>query len=121
MIYKLQRRFILASTVSVLSVVILVFGVILALNISSMNRNVDMLADRVSEGGGKFPKNFDDEFKFSKRPPKDDDMNFDFITPETPFSTRHFTVFFDSENKIIRTLPISLDFNKIFCAAYVTY
>ena len=55
MIYRLQKRFILICTVSVLTVIALVFGVILVLNISSMNRNMDMLADRVSEGGGRFP------------------------------------------------------------------
>ena len=66
MIYKLQRRFILISTISVLAVVVLMFGVILALNISSMNRNVDILADRISEGGGRFPKNFNEDFKVSK-------------------------------------------------------
>ena len=47
MIYRLQKRFILICTVSVLTVIALVFGVILVLNISSMNRNMDMLADRV--------------------------------------------------------------------------
>ena len=41
MIYRLQRRFILISTVAVLSVIALVFGIILVLNISSMNRNMD--------------------------------------------------------------------------------
>ena len=59
MIYKLQRRFILICTVSVLTVVALVFGIILALNISSMNKNMDILADRVSEGGGGFPGAFE--------------------------------------------------------------
>ena len=42
MIYRLQKRFILICTVSVLTVIALVFGVILVLNISSMNRNMDM-------------------------------------------------------------------------------
>ena len=51
MIYRLQKKFILISTVAVLSVVALVFGIILVLNVSSMNRNIDILADRVSEGG----------------------------------------------------------------------
>ena len=37
MIYRLQKRFILISTLSVLLVVALVFGVMLALNVSSMN------------------------------------------------------------------------------------
>ena len=104
MIYRLQRKFILICTASVLTVVFLVFGVILALNISSMNRNIDILADRVSEGGGRFPKNFNEDFKPHKRPVKNEG-DFDFITPETPFSTRHFTVFFDSENNL--TLCVS--------------
>ena len=102
MIYRLQRKFILICTASVLTVVFLVFGVILALNISSMNRNIDILADRVSEGGGRFPKNFNESFKLHKRPVKDEG-NFDFITPETPFSTRHFTVLFDNEGNVTQT------------------
>ena len=91
MIYKLQRRFILICTVSVLSVVILVFGVIFALNISSLNQNMDMLTDRVSEGGGKFPGSMEEKPHPDKTPPKNE-PSFDFVGPETPFSTRHFTV-----------------------------
>lgn len=102
MIYRLQRKFILICTASVLTVVFLVFGVILALNISSMNRNIDILADRVSEGGGKFPKNFNENFKPHKRPVKEKG-DFDFITPETPFATRHFTVLFDNEGNVTQT------------------
>lgn len=60
MIYRLQKKFILISTIAVLSVVALVFSVILVLDISSMNRNMDILADRVSEGGGRFPGSFDE-------------------------------------------------------------
>ena len=98
MIYKLQRRFILICTVSVFTVVTLVFGIFAFLNISSMNKNMDILADRVSEGGGRFPSYLEDGFKPEKdKKPPDKDMNFNFITPETPFATRHFTVFFDKE------------------------
>ena len=103
MIYRLQRKFILISTVAVLSVIALVFGVILVLNISSMNRNMDILADRVSEGGGRFPGAFD-ELPFPDKIPPKNEQNFDFITPETPFSTRHFTVFFDKKGKVDQTL-----------------
>ena len=99
MIYRLQRKFILICTASVLAVVSLVFCVIVALNISTMNRNMDTLADRVSEGGGRFPGNFDEIFQPDKTPPVIE-PNFDFITPETPFSTRHFTVLFDSNGNI---------------------
>ena len=102
MIYRLQKRFILICTVSVLTVIALVFGVILVLNISSMNRNMDMLADRVSEGGGRFPGSFGEMMPPDKKPPRNE-QNFAFITPETPFSTRHFTVFFDKKGKVDQT------------------
>ena len=101
MIYRLQRRFILICTVSVLTVIALVFGIILVLNISSMNRNMDMLADQVSEGGGRFPS-FDEPGRPNSFPPRND-QNFEFITPETPFSTRYFTVFFNKKGEVDRT------------------
>ncbi len=102
MIYRLQKRFILICTVSVLTVIALVFGVILVLNISSMNRNMDMLADRVSEGGGRFPGSMQEKPPHDKIPPRNE-QDFEFITPETPFSTRHFTVFFDKQGEVART------------------
>ena len=107
MIYRLQRKFILISTVAVLSVIALVFGVILVLNITSMNRNMDILADRVSEGGGRFPGSLGEMIPPDKIPPRNE-QNFDFITPETPFSTRHFTVFFDKEGKVDQTFTESI-------------
>ena len=107
MIYRLQRKFILISTVAVLAVVALVFIVILTLNISSMNRNMDMLADRVSEGGGRFPGPPND-IPFPDRMPPQSEPSFDFITPETPFSTRHFTVLFDSSGAVAETLTESI-------------
>ena len=107
MIYRLQKKFILISTVAVLTVVALVFGVLLVLNISSMNRNMDMLADQVSEGGGRFPDSLDEPPPFDKIPPKSE-PSFDFITSETPFSTRHFTVFFDNEGKVSETFTESI-------------
>ena len=102
MIYRLQRKFILICTVSVLTVIALVFGVILVLNISSMNKNMDMLADRVSEGGGRFPGSMEEKPQPDKMPPPNA-QDFEFITPETPFSTRHFTVFFDKQGEVART------------------
>ena len=102
MIYRLQKRFIFICTVSVLAVVALVFGVIIALNVSSLNRNMDVLADRVSEGGGRFPDFIDDMPIPDKSPPRNE-PGFDFITPETPFATRHFTVFFDESGAVTQT------------------
>ena len=102
MIYRLQKKFILISTVAVLSVVALVFGIILVLNVSSMNRNIDILADRVSEGGGRFPVAIDEKPPHDRVPPQNE-HNFEFITPETPFSTRHFSVFFDKNGEVEKT------------------
>lgn len=107
MIYKLQRRFILICTVSVLLVITLIFCVILALNITSLNKNMDILADRVSEGGGRFPGSFNEGGKHNKYPPGNE-PNFDFINPETPFSTRHFTVVFDYSGKVVKTFTESI-------------
>ena len=106
MIYKLQRKFILICTISVLLVITAVFCVILALNVSSLNRNMDLLADRVSEGGGRFPSSFE-EMPYPITPPKNE-PNFDFINPETPFSTRHFTVLFDERGQTVRTFTESI-------------
>jgi len=102
MIYRLQRKFILISTVSVFLVVVLILGVMLMLNITSMNRNMDILADRVSEGGGRFPGSFEDK-PFLDKAPMNNAKSFDFITPETPFSTRHFTVYFDKNGNVEKT------------------
>ena len=106
MIYRLQRKFILVSTVSVLAVVLLVFALITAFNVSSMNRNLDLLADRVSEGGGRFP-NHGNENPPEKPGSHETSRGYDFITPETPFSTRHFTVWFDGSGQITR---VNIDF-----------
>ena len=106
MIYRLQRKFVLISTASVLGVVALVFSVILILNITSMNKNLDILADQISDGGGIFPMPFD-EFVPSKIQPENK-QSFDFITSETPFATRHFTVFFDTKGNVKNTFTDSI-------------
>lgn len=101
MIYRLQKKFILICALSVLAVILLVFALMTAFNVSSMNRNLDILADSVSAGGGRFPDRGKEEPPHKAEKPADRD-NFDFITPETPFSTRHFTVWFDREGAVAR-------------------
>ena len=108
MIYRLQKRFVLISTVAVFTVIALMFAVILALNISSMNKNMDMLADRVSEGGGRFPGYFKDSPQMDKKIPSKNEPGFEFITSETPFSTRHFTVLFDKNGEVAQTFTESI-------------
>ena len=102
MIYRLQRRFIFISTISILAVIFLVFVSILLFNISSTNKTLDVLADSVSDGGGRFPAGGNPSPKPGRLPPNNV-PDFNFITPETPFSTRHFTVYFDRSGNPIRT------------------
>lgn len=99
MIYRLQRRFILISAVSIFSVIVIVFAAIAMINISSTNQTMDILADSVSEGGGRFPANM----SFGPKPGmKPQGPQSGFITQETPFSTRHFTVYFDHSGNALR-------------------
>ena len=67
MIYRLQRKFIIICVVSIFSVIALIWGGLLVLNIVSLNKNMDILADLVSGGGGKFPVLFDEQFAPEKR------------------------------------------------------
>ncbi|MBR2611438.1 MAG: HAMP domain-containing histidine kinase [Clostridia bacterium] len=104
MIYRLQKRFILICSVSLFAVIALVFCIILVLNITTMNRNMDILADRIYEGGGSFPGSMAQKPPHENKVPPRDEQKFDFITPETPFSTRHFTVVFDTSGAVSETM-----------------
>lgn len=108
MIHRLQRKFILICAISVLTVLLLVFSLITAFQITSMNRNLDILADSISEGGGKFPSRFT---KDPPAPPHKQNLqpNFNFITPETPYATRHFSVFLDQAGN-----PLKVNTDSIF-------
>ena len=90
-----------------LTVVGLIFGIIFALNISFINRNMDTLADQVSAGGGIFPGSFDGKPPIDRNPPSNQ-PGFDFFTSETPFATRHFTVFFDNSGRVTQTFMESI-------------
>ena len=68
---------------------------------------MDMLADRVSDGGGIFPGNAEDMPRPDKVPPRNE-PGFDFITPETPFATRHFTVLFGADGEVTKTITDSI-------------
>ena len=99
MIGRLRRRFILICAVSIFAVVALIFALIASLSISSMNRTLDTLTDSISEGNGRFPDSFDNFFP--KPPFFSDDPDMGFITPETRYATRYFTVWLDSEGSAV--------------------
>ena len=89
MIRKLNRKFILISAASIFAVMLLIFLVIGLLNLSSMNRSLDALTDTLSQGGGRFPDSFEEFFR--------DSMGF--VSPETRYSTRHYTVWFSADGE----------------------
>ena len=94
MIYQLQKKFILISGASLLAVFAVIFGLIFGLSTRQLNQAMDELTDRISLHGGQSPV-FDD----AHRPPADR-IPPDFITPETKFSTRFFTVDFSADGTV---------------------
>ena len=99
MIYNLRKKFIIISAVSVSVVFIIIFGIIYLVSTSQLNKTMDMLTDVISGNNGTFP-----DFKDIKEPLSLEGVqNEIFFTPDTPFSTRFFTVWADDENDILRT------------------
>lgn len=78
MVSKLQRKIIITCSTIIFSVIFLVFVLSIIFNVSLMNNNIDSISDNIALGNGKFPEHFK---------PNSPNMG-----PETPFSTRFFTV-----------------------------
>ncbi len=87
MIYKLRKKFILISALSVAVVFAIIFGVVYFVNTSRLNSTMDRLTDIISSNDGNFPmvNESDDGFPM----PGGFSAAFPF-TPDTPFSTRFF-------------------------------
>ena len=98
MIYRLRKKFVMITAVSVGLVFTLIFSGIYFISRSQLNRSLDMLADVVAMNDGVFPE-FDQEGNHV--PPGDVPQN-PFLTPETRFSTRFFTIWVDGEGNILK-------------------
>ncbi len=96
MIYSLRRKLIWISGISVISVFIIIFAAIYIISTHQLNTAMDTLTDRIASNDGIFPE-IDEEHPL---PPR---AFFDFITEETKFSTRFFTVRYDRSGNIIST------------------
>ena len=96
MIYTLRKKMIWICGISVVLVFALIFCVIAGLSYRQLNRNMDMMADRISDGNGVF-------LPFDKDHPKPPGMerNPGFFTAETPFSTRSFTAWLNRSGDIL--------------------
>lgn len=93
MIYSLRRKLIWISGISVISVFIVIFAAIYIVSTHQLNSAMDTLTDRIASNDGIFPE-IDEEHPL---PPRG---LFDFITEETKFSTRFFTVRYDQSGNI---------------------
>lgn len=121
MIGRLRRRFIGICAISIFAVVAIIFVLIASLNLSTMNNTMDMLTDRLSEGDGTFPDFF--EGHPPTRPnapsvPSRPDTNV--ITPETPYATRHFTVWFNADGEVIENTEFIVSITDEDAKEYAT-
>ena len=90
MIFRLQKKVIRICGIAELIVFSVIFMLISGFSVRQLNTTIDELTDRISENNGRLPS------------PDQLDAP-DFITPETPFSTRFFIVEFDDNGKITNT------------------
>ena len=96
MIDKLRRKMIWVSGTALVVVFLTIFVAIYIIGTQQLNTAMDMLCDRISDGGGMFSP-------FDKEHPRPSEMDRfpGFFTAETPFSTRFFVVRFDTNGDII--------------------
>ena len=94
MIYRLRKRLIRISGLSVTLVFIIIYAGIYIISINRLNDTMDTLTDVISPNDGRFPP-------FNEMSPPPDGEFAPFITKETPFSTRFFIVRYDSFGRIV--------------------
>ncbi len=95
MIYHLQKKVIRICGGSVLLVFTIIFVLIYSFSARQLNETMDALTDRISDNDGRFP-----EWRDDRGNPRIPVGVPDFMTMETPFSTRFFTVRFDESGRM---------------------
>ncbi len=97
MIYRLRKKFIRICTLSFLAVFLALFCCIYLTTYLQTTRSLDDLADILSENDGSFPnvQTFSPHGGQSQLPAEQN--------PETPFTTRFFTVRFDAQGEVLST------------------
>ncbi len=92
MINRLRRRFILIAMSSVTLVIVLLCLAINIVNFISINSDLNEMLRIISENQGTLP-----EFSHSTKP---DHIRDGSITPETPYSTRYFVLFYGEDGSL---------------------
>ncbi len=94
MIYRLRKKFIGICILSFIAVFLAAIALIYVTTALQTNRTLDFYADLISQNDGKFP-DFNDIGLGMGRPASPEGFN-----RESPFTTRYFTVHFDSKGEI---------------------
>lgn len=95
MIKKLRQKFIAIAMLSVFIVLALIIGIINIRVYSNVNVRTDEILSVLTENEGRFPN-------MGKKPGmnKMDKKMKEGMSPETPYETRYFTVFFDNKGNV---------------------
>lgn len=99
MIERLRKRFIIITMISVTIVITLVMSCINISNYMQINKRADAMLQYIANNDGVIPRH--DKNFYEKN--NNEDYDIPKITPETPFSTRFFTVNIN-ENGVISTI-----------------
>ena len=122
MIKKLRRSFIVTSMISVIAVLALIVAAINIINRINSANEADMLLRYLADNGGSFgafPRGMDDWQRDDAAPPELPEGEFlrdhrsgigqrGFMTAETPYETRFFTVILKDNGE-----PVTIDTGKI--------
>lgn len=101
MIRKLRIKLILASMLSLLLVLGIIFGGIGILNYKKILTDADGILTILEENDGKFPidEHPEDDILQMEEVPKGDRL----LSPELPYESRYFTVFLTAEGTVVST------------------
>ncbi len=92
MIYRLRKKFIAICVLSFITVFIIAFALIFLITSLQTNQTLDRHADMISQNEGRFP-NFNEMKPGGSKPIPPEGFN-----KESPFTTRYFTVKYDSKS-----------------------
>ena len=92
MIKKIRKNYIIIAMISIFLVLLGILGIINFTNYKEINTRADRTLSIIIDNGGKFPKQIKGKDGHSELPPD--------MSPEAPFETRYFSVFFDSNGSV---------------------
>lgn len=94
MIKKMRQKFILSVMLSLIAVLLVILSGIHITSYNKISADADNVLSILNEFGGKFPKN-------NKHPDLKYDLSYrTFLSPETPYQSRYFLVFFNTDGTV---------------------